>query len=76
MGGSWSLTVGVMLPGSGPLAVIRALLCPLQVWSNDRPQRTAPGHVCMGQQRKGAQLSPGLPRQEVVGRPGHDDRPW
>ena len=60
---SWGFVVSVMLSGSGPLAVVRALLCPLQVGSNNGPQRAAPGHVRVRQQREGAQLSPRLPRK-------------
>lgn len=65
----WCFIIGVMLPGDGPLAVVHALLCPLQVRSDKGPQRAAPGHVCMRQQGEGAQLTPRLPRQQVVRRP-------
>lgn len=71
----WSLVVGVMLPGDGPLAVVQALLCPLLVVSDRRPEGAAPGHVRMRQQGEGAQLTPRLPRQQVVRRSRQDDRP-
>lgn len=57
-----------MLPGDGPLAVVHTLLCPLEVVSDQGPQRAAPGHVCVRQQGEGAQLAPRLPRQQVVRR--------
>ena len=71
----WSLVIGVMLPGDGPLAVVGALLRPLQVVSDKRPQRAAPPHICMRQQGEGAQLTPRLPRQKIIRRPRHDDCP-
>lgn len=71
----WGFIISVMLPCNGPLAVVHALLCPLQVLSDRWPQRAAPGHIGMRQQREGAQLSARPPRQEVVGRPGQDDGP-
>lgn len=61
--------IGVMLPGDGPLAVVHALLCPLQVVSDKGPQWAVPGHIRMRQQREGAQLTARLPRQQVVRRP-------
>lgn len=71
----WSFVVGVVLPGDGPLAVVHALIGPLQVGGDEGPQRAAPRHVCVRQQRGGAQLTPRLPRQQVVRRSRHDDRP-
>lgn len=65
----------MVLPGDGPLAVVGALLRPLQVGGDEGPQRAAPGHVCVGQQGEGAQLAPRLARQQAVRRPRHDDRP-
>lgn len=65
----WSFVIGVMLPGDGPLAVVNALLRPLQVVSDEGPQGAAPGYICMRQQGEGAQLTPRLPRQQVVCRP-------
>lgn len=64
-----------MLPSNSPLAVIHALLRPLQVVSENGPQRTAPGHVCVGQEGDGAQLARRLARQKVVSGSGQDDRP-
>lgn len=67
--------VGVMLPGNRPLAVVRALLRPLQVVSDQGPDWAAPGYIGMRQQGEGAQLTPRLPRQQVVRRPRQNDRP-
>lgn len=71
----WSFVIGVMLPGDSPLAVVHALLSPLHVVSNRGPKWAAPGHVGMRQQGDGAQVTPGLTRQEVVRCSRHDDRP-
>ena len=62
----WCFIISMMLSGNGPLAVVHALLCPLQVVSDEGPQRTAPGDIRMRQQREGAQLTPRLPRQKTV----------
>lgn len=65
--------ISMMLPRDGPLAVVHALLRPLQGVSDNGPQRTAPGHVCVREQRGGAQLTPRLPRQQIVSRSRQDD---
>lgn len=64
-----------MLPGNGPLAVVHALLRPLQVMRDKRPQRAAPRHICVRQQRVRAQLTPRLSRQQVIRSPRQDDCP-
>ena len=53
-----SLVVGVVLSGPGPLAVVQALLCPLEVGDDYGPQRARPAHVSVRQQGEGAQLAP------------------
>lgn len=65
--------ISMMLPRDGPLAVVHALLRPLQGVSDNGPQRTAPGHVCVREQRGGAQLTPRLHRQQIVSRSRQDD---